>query len=281
MSKDTSVVRDYFARLDLEPAFADIYLALVDYGPQTISELSRNAGVERTRIYRLLDTMRELQLCEVEQHYRRNIIKAAPIDNLQLLISRREQELADLRADYHKLERAVDTHYTGSGHHTKLQYYKDHAGLRQMFWNQTRAKGEEVSILYEPMQSVTGKQFFERWASRMNELEIPTRSVVGPHFLQSLNDWYETHQNERLSEWKGRYLDDSVFRITHSMHVYDDTIAYFNWKAGELSGVEIHNKELADTQRQFFELLWAKSTELTKPQAKPFAEDEELFADEA
>jgi hypothetical protein len=280
MSKDTSVVRDYFTRLELEPAFADIYLALVAYGAQTISELSRNAGVERTRMYRLLGSMRELQLCEVELHYRRSMIKAAPIDNLQVLISRREQELADLRADYHKLERAVDTHYASANPETQLQFYKGHAGLRQLFWNQTRAKGEEVSILYEPMQSVTGKQFFDRWAHRMNELSIPSRSIVGPHFLQSLNDWYETHQNERLTEWKGRYLDESIFRITHSMHVYDDTIAYFNWKAGELSGVEIHNKELADTQRQFFEMLWAQSTELTKSQAKPFPE-EELFGDTA
>jgi hypothetical protein len=140
-----------------------------------------------------------------------------------------------------------------------------------MFWNQTRAKGEEVSILYEPIQTVTGKGFFERWAGRINELGVPTRSVVGLHFLQSLNDWYETHQNERLTEWKGRYVDESVFRIAHSMHVYDDIIAYYNWKAGELSGVEIRNKELADSQRQFFEMLWAQSTDLSEAQAKPFA----------
>jgi len=274
MSKDTFVVRDYFARLNLEPAFADIYLALIAHGAQNISELSRNAGVERTRIYRLLERMRELQLCEIEVHYKRSIIKAAPIDNLQLLISKREQEVADLRADYHRLERAIDTHHANNTQSTQLQYYKGHAGLRQLFWNQTRAQGEEVSILYEPMQSMTGKQFFERWAQKMNEQDIPTRSIVGAHFLQSLKDWYETHQNERLGDWRGRYLDENIFRITHSMHVYDDTIAYYGWKAGELTGVEIHNKELADTQRQFFELLWAQSTELTASQARPFPEAE-------
>ena len=60
MPRDTDVIRNYFAKLKLDPEIADIYLALHAYGAQTVSELSRNARVERTRLYRLLETMAEL-----------------------------------------------------------------------------------------------------------------------------------------------------------------------------------------------------------------------------
>jgi sugar-specific transcriptional regulator TrmB len=274
MPKDTSVIRDYFARLELEPELADLYLALTAYGPQTISELSRNASVERTRIYRLLDRMTDLNLCEMEVQYKRSIIKPAPIGNLQILITRREQELYDLRESFTEFEQALDNHKALATPATRVQFYKGKSGLKQMFWNETRAETERMSILYETTQIYTGKLFFERWVRRCNERNLRSRSLVGDHFLKSLEDWYDTHQNERLANWQGRYLPDSVFQITHSMNVYDDVIAYYSWKAGEIFGIEIYNQELADTQRQFFEMLWAQGTNISKAQAKPHLDDE-------
>jgi len=87
MSRDSQLVQTYFAKLGLAPEIADIYLALYAQGPQTISELSRSSGVERTRIYRLIDSLMEHNLIEVETQYKRGIIKAAPISNLNILIS--------------------------------------------------------------------------------------------------------------------------------------------------------------------------------------------------
>src|SRR5690606_25986739 len=93
---DVAAIRSYFAKLGLEPEVADIYLALHTHGPQTISELSRNSKVERTRIYRLIDHLLSSHLIEVETRHKRTIIKAAPIANLNILITQKEQELRSL-----------------------------------------------------------------------------------------------------------------------------------------------------------------------------------------
>jgi sugar-specific transcriptional regulator TrmB len=84
MLLDTIAVRTYFAKLGLDAEIADMYLALHTHGPQTISELSRTSRVERTRIYRLIDRLLTSNLIEVETHYKRGIIKAAPIANLHI-----------------------------------------------------------------------------------------------------------------------------------------------------------------------------------------------------
>ena len=96
MSGATQVIRAYFFKLGLSSEIADIYLALYAYGDQTISELARHSGVERTRLYRLMDELQATNLIEVEVKYKRKIIRAAPIANLQILLSRKEQELQDL-----------------------------------------------------------------------------------------------------------------------------------------------------------------------------------------
>jgi sugar-specific transcriptional regulator TrmB len=272
--KDIEVIRKYFAKLKLEPEIADLYLTLNAYGPQTISELARNSEVERTRIYRLLDIMSDLHLCETEIRYKRSVIKPAPADNLQILIARREQELRDLQAEFGDVEKILHSKKAMQSPSTRVQFYKGDAGLKQMFWNESRSQTENVSILYESMQMHTRAAFFERWVRKCNERNMHFRSVVSDHFLESLKTWYSAHQNERLDHWKGRYVPDSTFSVTHSMVVYNDVVSYYNWKAGEIFGIEIYNQELADAQRHFFEMLWAQGSDLSKEQAKPHLDED-------
>jgi sugar-specific transcriptional regulator TrmB len=266
---DANIVRTYFAKLELSPEIADLYMALHAHGSQTISELARNSGVERTRIYRLLDVMAKLQLCETEIRYKRSIIRPAPVDNLRILLTKREQELRDLQEEFETIEQTLKNKHITASSTTRAQFYQGDAGLRQMFWNQSRSNTENIAILYESMQMHTRSAFFERWVRRCNERGIAFRSIVSDHFLESLRNWYSTHENERLGQWQGRYVPASVFNVTHSMVVYDDIVSYYMWTGSEVSGIEIYNQLLADAQRQFFEMLWKQGTALAPEQARP------------
>ncbi|HSX15255.1 MAG TPA: helix-turn-helix domain-containing protein [Candidatus Saccharimonadales bacterium] len=258
MAASTEAIRTYLAKLGLDPEIADIYLALHAYGPQNISVLSRKSGVERTRIYRLLDLMKEANLVEVEVHDKRSIVKAAHIGNLQSVLSKREQELRSLQDEL----REIEQHFTASSISsdlTKVHFYQGLDGNKQMFWNQTRAVGETVCILYENMQNKTNSAYFERWVRKCNERGLKFRGIIGEHFIKTQQDWYATHQNERLEHWESRYLDPTTYPITHSVVVYDNVVAYYNWKDGEIFGIEMINQEIADAQRRVFEMLWDKA----------------------
>ncbi len=255
MFSDTQAVRAYFFKLGLPSEIADIYLALVAYGSQSISDLARHSGVERTRIYRLMDEMTASHLIEVETGYKKSIFRAAPISNLQILISKKEQEVRDLQAQLPKLnDYLAETSH--KSHTTRVQHYKGVDGLKQMYWNQTKATTENLAILYENMQIRTNVSFFERWAHRCNERGMTFRGIINDNFIKTQQEWYGRHSNERLASWQSRYLPDSVFLITHSVVIYDNVTSYYNWKDGEVFGVEMYNQEIADSQRQFFERLW-------------------------
>lgn len=258
MEQDTIAVRSYFIKLGLAQEIADIYLSLYASGPQTISELSRTSGVERTRIYRLLDTLMESNLVEIESHYKRGVIKAAPIANLNILISKKEQELKGLQDELGLIEQVLARNSISSPA-TRVQFYSGPMGAKQMFWNQTKARTEIRSILFENMQINTNGRFFERWVRACNDADLQLRSVFGEAFMKSQKDWYTSHTNERLTNWEGRYIADDVFTIKHSTIIYDNVVGYFNWKDGEVFGIEIYNKDIADSQLQLFELLWQKA----------------------
>jgi hypothetical protein len=260
MPIDASAIRAYFSKLGLGNEIAAMYLALHTHGPQSISQLSRNSGVERTRIYRLIDQLMESNLIEVETRYKRGIIKAAPIANLHILISQKEQELKSLRDELGLIEQVLARNSLSSAA-TRVQFYQGSEGAKQMFWNETTASGTATidAILFENMQIKTNSVFFERWVKKCNEKGLSFRGIVGNDFLESQKEWYAKHSNEKLRRWEQRYIPKDIFPITHSIVMYDDVAAYYNWKNGEIFGIEIYNPEIAATQRQFFEMLWQKA----------------------
>lgn len=260
MLTDTTAVRTYFAKLGLEPEIADIYLALHANGPQTISALSRSSGVERTRIYRLIDRLMESNLIEVESHYKRGIIKAAPIANLHILISQKEQELKGLQDELGLIEQVLARNSL-SDPVTRVQFYRGPGGIRQIMWNELRAKGELLSFANRILEEATGKKYMERWTDEFEARGLKSRMLLNDDFIKSWNAGRGNIGTDRRVEGlEYHYLPDSIFKISHLCDMYDNVVAYYYWKDNEVFGVEIYNQEIADVQRQFFEMLWTQST---------------------
>jgi DNA-binding PadR family transcriptional regulator len=261
MEQHASALRAYFAKLHLRPEIADMYVALRKHGPQTMSELARHSKVERVQIYRLLDELKASGLIEVEVRYKRNILRAAPIANIQLLILKKEQELKDLQRDFTLLSTRLDETALHSAT-TRVQFYEGIDGLKQMLWGQTKGKSENLGILYNMMQDDVDLAFFERWVRQCNEQNITFRGIVGDRFATTLQQLTTGHADEHLNHWQSHYVPEHVFPIAHSTVTYDDTVLHYSWNDGRIFGIEIHNADIARVQRQLFELLW-KQTEPT------------------
>lgn len=259
MLTDTAAVRTYFAKLGLEPEIAALYLALHAHGPQTISELSRNAKVERTRIYRLIDKLLETNLIEVETHYKRGIIKAAPIANLQILINEREQELKSLQDELGLIQQVLARNSL-SNPATRAQFYHGSEGIRQMQWNLFRAKKDIKSIMHRPMHDVTGGAFFKRWAERWNKGDWICSILLDEQFLKQSNNWHKANPGNRVKSHHSKVLSPTIFPITFAADIYDDVVAFYNWHDGEIFGIEIYNKDIAVAQSAFFDMLWQQAT---------------------
>jgi len=266
MSPDTNAVRTYFAKLGLDREIADIYLSLHAHGPQTISELSRTAHVERTRIYRLIDKLLASNLIEVESHYKRGVIKAAPIANLNILISQKEQELKGLQDELGLIEQVLARN-SMSNPATRVQFYQGCEGIRQMLWNELEAKTEIIGYNYRILEEGTGKRFMERWTQEFEKRQLSCRLITGDMFADSWGDGQKKlgeGTGQRVKGMAYHCIAPNDFKITHSCDIYDSCVGFYNWKDGEVFGVEIYNPEIADSQRQFFELLWEKSKPETR-----------------
>ena len=257
------MIREYFAQLGLEREVASLYLALYRHGAQSISELARSSGIERTRIYRMIDMLKSTNLVEVEVRYKRSVLRAAPLDNVHILLAKKEEELQALRGKLPQIQQTLQAH-EHAANPIKVQLYTNVDGIKQMLWNETRSKTEKLALLYENMQGFTNSAFFERWVREENQKGNDHRGLIGDHFLETQKKWYAHKDNERLGKWESRYVPTTLFPITHSMVIYNDVVAYYNFQDGSVFGVEIYNEQIATTQRAFFETLWQQATPIDR-----------------
>lgn len=267
MPPQQTAIRNYFNRLELGSEIADIYLALYSHGPQSISTLSRNSKVERTRIYRLIEGLTASNLVEVEEGYKRNVFRAAPISNLRILLTKKEQDLEGLKQDLGIIEQTF-VQNTLNSPATRVQFYHGPEGIKQMIWNQFRAKTPILSIMRQPIQNLVEPSFFKRWAEKWNEQDNTSRLLYNQEFLGLTNAWHAKHPGYAVNNYDSRLLPESVYNVTFCADVYDDVVAYYNWHKGEVYGIEIYNQDIANAQAHFFELLW--------PQAKKMGPNQDI-----
>lgn len=250
---ELKLIEDYFTQLGFKASIAQLYISLHIHGPQTISELARNSGIARIDIYRLLEQLQDSKLVEVEIRHKRSILRAAPVENLNMLIMEREQQAAELRSRLPIVERILHQKAFNLPN-TRVNMYSGREGIRQMLWTQLRARGEIVGYNYSVFEDTVGQQFLDKWAQEFERRELTCKLVYGDQFRAT---WIRPM---RIKGMEYYYLAPDVFTITHSCDIYDDTTAYYHWNEGEVFGMEIINRQIADSQRQIFNILLERST---------------------
>jgi len=251
MASEAGAIRTYFSKLGLDAEIADIYLALHTYGPQSISQLSRNAHVERTRIYRLIDQLMDSGLIELESQQKRGIIKAAPIANLRILIAQKEQELKSLQDELGLIEQALGRNSLSSPI-SRVQFYEGPDAAKQIRQRMLSAKSEVLSILYKGIPDEFGQQFASQWLAAVDRQEIVFRNLAGHNMEQPPTSVYP-------KSWTTHLIGKDTFPISYSTFIYDDIVAMYQWRNKTIYGTEIHSEDFANTQKALFEMLWQQS----------------------
>lgn len=250
MLTETAAVRGYFKKLGLEPAVADIYLALHAHGPQSISELARNSKVERTRIYRLIDALLDSALIELEAGNKRGIIKAAPISNLRALIGQRRQDLRSLEDELELIEQVLARNSLSSPA-VQTQMFYGPEGIRQMLQRELQTKTDIIGQEYRPLEESVGKAFMAQWWDSFEAKRLGARLVHNPGFLRAQS---AARKVGKLAEPSAKAtitpVETATLAIQYTLHIFDQTVHYYFWHDGEIYGLSIKNEAVANTQRQ-------------------------------
>ncbi|MBU1326788.1 helix-turn-helix domain-containing protein [Patescibacteria group bacterium] len=245
----------------LDSREAEVYITLLGKGNLTPTSLSRETGINRTTLYRILEKLVKLGLVKEALDYKSSSFAANPPESLSILFSQREIELKEMQKNLPEVLHDLEMLPKETRGPTKVFYYHGVSGLRQILWNTLNAKNEVVGFGYGDWNKGIGRKFAEKIRAEYVERKVRGKELLNEGLLD--RELSFTDNKVYLQKYyEHRIIPRKKLVINHDTYIYNDVFAFYHIYRGELFGVEIHNAEIARTQRQIFEILWkmAKKT---------------------
>lgn len=251
MSENIDTTISLLTQFGVSELEAKIYLAILSGRGDTALALSRSLRLARTKVYRLLDNLLDKQLVVTRVGERGMRFVATAPDQLELLLSDREHELAKLRASLPTLQSQLSS-LSRQSPQSQVLYYHGQDGIKQVTYNSLRAKGELLTYELSTMDAFLDKEEAEQLRTRFVENKVKIRTLTNATKLAA---W--TNVSEMVTRyWEIRHLDPHGHPFQFEILIYNDVYCMYRYVGDEIFCVEIHSPELADMQRLLFNYLW-------------------------
>lgn len=249
------MIPEVLINLGLSPEEADIYLSLINSGPQSAGQLAKSTKVKRTYIYSVSASLVKKGLVSQSKKGKTTVFSpmspdklASLVENKKVLIEQAENTLESIMPSLKEKFEAVDTRPV-------VTYYEGADGIKKVY-KDTLKNAKEILALVETSEVdpeiynwVTKEYVRER---AKGDIKVKAIASSGPKTAI-----YTGLNREELRETK--VVSSEKFPFENEINIYGSKIAIINHKKGDkLLGVIIDNKSVAETFKSWFRLTWSK-----------------------
>lgn len=235
-----------FIELGLRPQEAKIYLACLEIGQATATQIGENSGIQRTFVYDILDDLSERGLISSVQTDGIKRFSALSIDKFRALQKEKLQKFDVLLPEIKALEKTT-------GDRPRVQFFEGVEGIKATFEDtlKTLDKGGEI------LGYVTAEGFYQHeWKYAQSYVKRRVeKGISGRGILQDTKEIkiFTEPAKEELRTF--RLVPPDLFPFSNEINIYANKVAIMSM-VGELISVIIESESIAKTQRSIFELAW-------------------------
>ncbi|MDP3697781.1 MAG: helix-turn-helix domain-containing protein [Candidatus Taylorbacteria bacterium] len=236
--------------LGLSENEAKVYMAMLELGPANVLDISAKAGVNRPTTYVQIEVLKKVGLVSTQTKGKKQLFIAESPEQLEFMIDRQKTELDQKKEELHKLLPELTNLFNLSDSKPQVRFFEGREGLMKMHSELLKSKNAEVvsftstdgllKIFPDYSKTLSSKRIHRGIRSRL----IYTN--VGEPVLKK-------HDDNMLREAK--YVSPDKFPFKSDVTVYGDSISISAFE-GNVVGVLITHRELADSFRALFNLLW-------------------------
>lgn len=233
---------------------AQIYTALLELGPSSVSEIAIKAKVNRTTAYDILEALvfhgLVTHVKEKKKHY--------SAENPELLISfleKQSKDFAEKASAAKKILPELKSIYNAAPRKPKVMYFEGDDGLINMYEDSLTAKTEILSWLNTEKTMTFSPKYFNDYYKR--------RAKKGIHIKAIVNDVptsQEIDKRNKEEDREMRIIPKEMMNIVPECYIYDNKVAFMSIE--ERFGVMVESKDIAVAQRKLYELAWKEASRI-------------------
>lgn len=254
--KKSLVAQKQLESLGLSKNEICIYIALLQLGKGTVSQISRKASLNRTTGYDVLDRLLSKNLISMSGKQPKQEYVAESPDRIESLIveefERRQRELGAVRQVIPELKSMHNV--TGR---PQIRFYEGKEGLKQVY-EDTLTSRESIRA-YASVDDVHAALpgYFPEYYKRRAGKNISIRAI----FTDNLEGReLAKHDREELRE--SAFVSPEEYGFHPEINIYDNKVMIASWR--EKLGIIIESGEIADAMKKIFELAWLQAKHINK-----------------
>jgi len=229
---------------------AKVYLAMLELGPATVLEISAKAEVNRPTTYVQIESLKKKGLASAQTKGKKQMFIAESPEQLDFMIEREKKEIEQKKDELKKILPELTNLFDVSGDKPQVRFFEGKEGLIKMPDELIRIHPEEV-LDFASTEAILKifPDHVKKYSSRRVKKGIKAKVI----YTDTKGAVLKRHDEEMLREAK--YVSPDIFPFKSDITIYTDNIA-ISALEGKAVGVIITHKELANSFRALFNLLW-------------------------
>ena len=224
-----------------------VYMVLLKTDSALASEIAIKTNINRTNTYDVLESLVEKGIVSYVIKANRKYFMATDPNRLLAYLKERESKLREQEKEIEKLIPSLLSMKAKTKEKIKVEIYRGKEGLKTIFEDILKEKKEYWALGYTGFASNVLPYYFYHWHKRRVKTGIKRRLIAGPERRGT--------KPIKLPLTKVKYLPKHYHSPTSTM-IYGDKIWIFLPIGTEHVSVLIENKEINESYRSYFEVLW-------------------------
>lgn len=254
MKNEPSGLQESLIEIGLSDKEAGVYLALLELGKGTVSEISRKANINRTTGYDILDTLSAKGLVSISGKEPKQEYSAEKPDRLENFIASEIKKKHEALRKTESLIPELNLLHNITGR-PRVRFYEGSEGLVEVY--------EDTLTSHEPIRAFATvddmhaalPNYFPKYYKRRAGAGIGIRAII-PRTETGLERG--RHDKEEMRE--SAFVPKDEYYFSPEINIYDNKVMIASLR--EKLGIIIESAEIADAMKKIYELAWAEAKRL-------------------
>lgn len=245
----------------LDSKQSQLYVAGLQLGTAPASDYAKSTGINRITTYNLLEELVQKSYFTVIKKMRAKWYAPVAPEFVALEARKNAEALERVLPELRSLQGA-------KYRKPRVRFFEGWEGVRHVYEDTLTASGELLNFANSAVVRKFWPLYDEEYVEERVKRGIRLRGI-SPDDVAGRN--VHGQDQERLREI--RLVPASEFDFTNEINIYDHKVAICSFDSGlrgdkDMFGVIIESKEVAETQRQIFEMAWRFAL-ATTPKQQP------------
>jgi len=248
MDKNIPETKEILIKSGFSDNESAVFLALLQLGKGTVSQITRKAGLNRTTGYDILDSLVSKRLASVSGKEPKQEYLAESPDRLLNILEENAKEVTKRISEIKKIIPELKSIHNVAGR-PKVRFYEGVEGLKDVY-EDTLTSHEQIRAyanVNEMHQALIG--YFPKYYERRAGKNISIRAIIPD---SPIGKHRASKDNEEMRE--SALVPVGKYNFSPEINIYDNKVMIASWR--EKLGIIIESAEIADAMKKIYELAW-------------------------